>query len=231
MRRHTRIAATAAIALGLLLTPHFALAQNKAGAADKQESATPFENEADEAFRHMLDARDDCNLAVYIAARARLLRAAAEMRRAAKAGKKLSKYSEVDPAKLIRSADRYERYVSHRDEESWYPCPDEELDQSSTPPRGRRVAPPFWVIPLAERQYAAVRDGFDRPATGSTDGLAMVDRALRAARPSMGGSPRSHNAEPEGDLEIERIDPRYPGGFRPGMGSPVGMSSFGGWGF
>jgi hypothetical protein len=237
MRRHTRTAATAAIALSLLLAPHAALAEDK---PDKPKTtaeilaiiaADPLEGPAHDAYFFMREAKERCDPGAYAAHRTRLLGAIAAMRYHAKKAKKIKGFANQDPADLKTRAEDYEYLMKVMDERPW-PCPAKAKndDHSYLPvPGGNKADPPTWAIAVAGYQTNVVHDGFE-PGTGSFDGLAMVDRAMRAAHPNMSdGSTPCDGAGKESALH--RIDPRYPAGFAP-MVSPMGrMSGFGGWGF
>jgi hypothetical protein len=245
MCRHIRIAATAAIALSLLLAPSMALADDEKltppplptkpifptpNAAAPKPQPNEYEMFASEAFLSMRAAKDRCDPGSYAAARTRLTGAIAAMRDAAKKAKKLKEFSKLDPEELNNRADDYQTLLEMVDMGGW-PCPSKPKgDQGYLPPSGgSKGNPPDWAIALAGQQASAIHDSFDSPGTGAFDGIAMVDRAMRAAHPNM-----SDRGYPGGCAEdrpdMRRIDPRYPAGFAPGMLSVARIPGFGGWG-
>ena len=238
MRRHTRIAATAAIALSLLLAPHSALAEDK---PDKPKTtaeilaiiaADPFEGPAHDAYTHMWRAKDHCDPGGYAAHRSRLLAAIASMRFYAKKAKKLKAFSKHDPEDLIGRAEDFESLIDHLDKQPW-PCPSKATSDghSSLPfPAGTKADPPDWAIALAGHQANAIHDGFDNPGAGSFNGIAMVDHALRAARGGMGDAP-GPNCPEEGGMAERGVDRRFPGGFAPFMPAGPASHGYGGWGW
>jgi len=239
MRRHTRTAATAAIALSLLLAPHSALAEDK---PDKPKTtaeilaiiaADPLWGRASDAYRFVHEAKDRCDPGAYAAHRTRLQGAIAAMRYHAKKAKKIKGFANQDPEDLITRAEDYESLMKMLDERPW-PCPTKAKGDghSSLPfPGGSKADPPDWAIALAGHQANAIHDGFDSPGAGSFDGIAMVDRALRAARPNMAGGHQPCAEEAEGWSNTRHVDPRFPGGFAPAMNPMARMPGFGGWGW
>src|SRR4051794_16269678 len=107
MRRHTRSAATAAIALSLLLAPQSLLAQDKPDKVKdmlEKIAADPFEGPAHDAYVHMWRAKDHCDTGSYVANRTRLLAAIAAMRVFAQKTKKIKTFSKNEAVELTRRA-------------------------------------------------------------------------------------------------------------------------------
>jgi hypothetical protein len=237
MSRHTRIAATAAIALSLLLAPRMALAEDKPKSTKEIIeiiAADPLEGPAHDAYWSMQAAKERCDPGSYAAHRTRLMGVIAAMRYYAKKAKKIKGFANQDPADLNGRAEDFESLIKMLDERPW-PCPDKPKtdDHSSLPfPGGNKADPPDWAIAVASQQANVIHDSFDRPGTGSFDGLAMVDRAMRAAHSGgMDAGRQPCDGEQEGWSNVHRTDPRYPGGFGPQTNPFARVPSFGGWGF
>lgn len=236
MRRHTRTSATAAIALSLLLAPQSALAEDKPKSTKEileMIAADPLEGPAHDAYFAMQVAKDHCDPGGYAAHRTRLQGVIAAMRFYAKKAKKIKGFANQDPEDLKTRAEDFESLIGHLDERPW-PCPSKakDDDHSSLPlPGGTKADPPDWALVLASHQATPIHDGFDSPGAGSFNGIAMVDRALRAARPNMAGGHQPCGEEAEGWSNAHHIDPRFPGGFAPAMNPVARMPGFGGWGW
>jgi hypothetical protein len=228
MGRQIRIA-VATIALSLLLGSEAALAQekpDKSDAAGEEESPyAPYEAVGNEAAFNMVAAKGGCDAAGYAAARVRMLGAIAALRQAAKTATKLGKYARLDPSELDVRIKAFQLRLQMIDKElPWDGCPTTANSDGHAylPSPGRTTAaPPDWAVALAGQQAGAGEDSSDRPGAGSLDGIAMVDRALQAARPGManGRYPCGQNAEDRPNTDW--VDPRLPFGLARGMpGSP-----------
>ena len=145
--------------------------------------------------------------------------------------KKLKEFSRRDPAKFESWAHIFEVMIDVRDSEPW-PCPSKVKEHSFLPtPGGSKADPHDLAIALVGQRAGPFDDGFASSSAGSFDGLAMVDRALRAARGGRGDARYPHRTE-SNDLPGEhRIDPRFPPGFGPVMPGAPRVGGFGGWGW
>ena len=235
MSRHIRIAATAAIALSLLLAPSMAMADDKpdqAGAAGNAQGApADLKDVAYEVYSQMKAARETCDIAGYTAARAHLVGLIQLLGRTAKAAKKLGKFAKNDPGQLFLTANLLQILMEAVDKKPWGGCREPAKDNGHSYVPSPRADPPDWAIALAGQQAGAIHDGFDRPGAGSFDGISMVDRAMRAAHGGMGDA-RFPDCDEGGDMPGgRRADPRFPSGFGAFMPGGPGRGGFGGWGW